>query len=49
MNYLLYDKLPKEKKSLITSLQNEEKEINFRLSELFISYQKKYIFNIIII
>ena len=37
MNYLLYDKLPKEKKSLITSLQNEEKEINFRLSEFFIS------------
>ena len=37
MAYLLYNNLPKEKKSLVELIEKEEKEINFKLNEFYIS------------
>ena len=37
MVYLLYNNLSKEKQALISSIEKEEKEINFKLNEFYIS------------
>ena len=37
ISYLFFDKLPKDKKALLNYIQNEEKEINFKLREYYTS------------
>ena len=37
MAYLLYNNLPKEKVGLLNAIEKEEKEINFKLNEFYIS------------